>query len=233
MEPHAASERDAVAAGSNAPQEEFFAQLVVVLPVDHGQAHRGCAPRQVHNLDVELVVELHAGHQVAVRITIRAHGRRFVEGHRVGLAVLVQRSKRPVHVKARDDHEPHTGGQRLEDQLGVGARQRAAVDRGVGFEIGQVFAMRRELRPLYVQVLHGRHVGGLQVAAVDDQHVMARGGELLDDGAPDEPNTMTLKLFVTQRCTAGRIYSGRPLCLRTTDLACAVAVLNSLIHKGK
>jgi hypothetical protein len=47
--------------------------------------------------------------------------------------------------------------------------------------------VRDELRPFQVQVLDRRHVGGLEVSAMDDQDFMARAGELLDDGAPDEP----------------------------------------------
>jgi len=44
-----------------------------------------------------------------------------------------------------------------------------------------------ELGALGVQVPHRGHVVGLQLAAVDDEHLVARARQLFDDGAPDEP----------------------------------------------
>jgi len=46
--------------------------------------------------------------------------------------------------------------------------------------------VRREVHPVRVQVLHGRHVFRFEVATMHDQQVVARSRELLDDGAPDE-----------------------------------------------
>jgi hypothetical protein len=46
--------------------------------------------------------------------------------------------------------------------------------------------MGADLHPIDVQVLHGRHVIGLEVAAMNDQHIVVRARELLDNRASDK-----------------------------------------------
>jgi hypothetical protein len=106
-EPRARSEWDAVATGAHASQDELFPQLVVVLAVDHGQANRSRTACEIHVLDVQLVVVVHARHQAAIRIAGGADRRVLVERNGVGFAFVVQRSKGPVHVDARDDDHAH------------------------------------------------------------------------------------------------------------------------------
>jgi hypothetical protein len=172
---------------ARAPQDELLAQLIVVLSVDHGQPDRSCAARQVDVLDVELVVLIHAGREAAIGVAVGANRRGFVERDRVGLAAFVHRSERSIHVDAGDHDEPQVGRQRSEDCFCVSACQCAAVDRSVGLEAGQLFAVCDQLSPLDVQVRHLGHVVGFEISAVDDQQVMAGGGELLDDRSPNEP----------------------------------------------
>ena len=50
----------------------------------------------------------------------------------------------------------------------------------------QLFAMRGKVHSVRMQVLHGYEVVRFEIASMDDQHVVAGAGELLDDGPPDE-----------------------------------------------
>ena len=47
--------------------------------------------------------------------------------------------------------------------------------------------VRRQLHSLRVQVLHGHEVVRFEIASMDDQQLVAGGGELLDDGTADKP----------------------------------------------
>src|SRR5439155_17200773 len=174
----------------------------------HGEAEHGRAAWEVGFLDVELVVVVHAWRLAAIRVAFRAHRRVLVDGYRIRLPLRVQGPERAVDVDARDDDPAADVRQRVERAFSVGPCQGAAVDDRVRAKGRQLAAVLDELRAIAVKVLGLRHVVWLELAAMHEQQLVARGRELLDRSAANEPRAAQNNDFQT---TAFRPCSWRRL----------------------
>jgi hypothetical protein len=93
---------------------------------------------------------------------------------------------RAAPVLAGEHDEAETLWKRFDGGFGVGARQRACVNDGVRSEAAQFLANPLQFPPVDVQMFDGGELRWLMFAAVNNQHRMAVGDQLLDDCPADE-----------------------------------------------
>ena len=62
----------------------------------------------------------------------------------------MKRAEGAIYVDARDHHQPDATRQSVQRYLRVHARQRMAIDRGIGPEGGELGAMVAQLRAIHV-----------------------------------------------------------------------------------